>query len=128
MDATGVEEAKPSPMEFGVFGGGFISNYFHQFYDVSLFPGCAPVPPCGAGADQLPNREELKRVSPLLGLRFAYFVKPWFGVEGTLEGYLRLPYTLAPPVLREAVARIAEARDGGPAGVSRPPETLVPMV
>lgn len=53
---------------------------------------------------------------------------PWFGVEGTLEGYLRLPYTLAPPVLRDSVARIAEARDGGPAGVSRPPETLVPMV
>ncbi|MGK3946774.1 hypothetical protein ABK046_51475, partial [Streptomyces caeruleatus] len=50
-----------------------------------LFPGCAPVPPCGAGADQLLNREELKRTSPLLGLRFAYFMKPWFGVEGELK-------------------------------------------
>ncbi len=71
--------------EVGLFTGGFISNYFHQFYDYSLFPGCAPVPPCAVGSDQLPNREELKRVSPLVGLRFAYFFKPWLGAEAELK-------------------------------------------
>ncbi|MEV0196875.1 PLP-dependent aminotransferase family protein, partial [Nonomuraea sp. NPDC050691] len=45
---------------------------------------------------------------------------PWFGVEGTLEGYLRLPYTLPPAVLEEAVERIAAAREHGPAAGRRP--------
>lgn len=82
---SGETEATPVPIEAGLFTGGFISNYFHQFYDTSLFPGCSPVPPCSPGADQLLNREELKRTSPLLGLRFAYFAKPWFGVEAELK-------------------------------------------
>ncbi|MBN6055512.1 PLP-dependent aminotransferase family protein [Nonomuraea sp. RK-328] len=53
---------------------------------------------------------------------------PWFGVEGTLEGYLRLPYTLPPAVLEEAVERVVAARDHGPAGAGRPADALVPMV
>lgn len=52
---------------------------------------------------------------------------PWFGLEGTLESYLRLPYTQPPGVLEEAVARIATARARGPVG-SRPADTLIPMV
>ncbi|NBE99583.1 PLP-dependent aminotransferase family protein [Nonomuraea sp. KC401] len=53
---------------------------------------------------------------------------PWFGVEGTLEGYLRLPYTQPPQVLQDALVRIRAARDHGPAGASRPPEPLIAMV
>ncbi|WP_205315709.1 PLP-dependent aminotransferase family protein [Nonomuraea lactucae] len=75
---------------------------------------------------------------------------PWFGVEGTLEGYLRLPYTQPPQVLRDAVAQIAKARehgarDGehgmyarggehglpggyGPAGRTVPVEPVIPVV
>ncbi|MFG2074942.1 MocR-like transcription factor YczR [Nonomuraea maritima] len=53
---------------------------------------------------------------------------PWFGPEGTLEGYLRMPYTLPPQVLTEAVGRIRAARDGGPAGASRDPDPLVAVV
>lgn len=53
---------------------------------------------------------------------------PWFGLEGTLEGYLRLPYTQPPQVLREAVARIAEARHRGRVGSAPLPDSLSPMV
>jgi DNA-binding transcriptional MocR family regulator len=53
---------------------------------------------------------------------------PWFGLEGTLEGYLRLPYTAPPQVLIDAVQRIRAARDHGPAGASRPPDSLIAMV
>ncbi|NRQ30421.1 PLP-dependent aminotransferase family protein [Nonomuraea sp. NN258] len=53
---------------------------------------------------------------------------PWFGLEGTLEGYLRLPYTQPPQVLAEAVERIATARRLGPVPGLRPPEPLIPMV
>nr|WP_240779765.1 PLP-dependent aminotransferase family protein [Nonomuraea zeae] len=53
---------------------------------------------------------------------------PWFGLEGTLEGYLRLPYTAPPPVLADAVGRIRAARDHGPAGAARPPDSLIAMV
>jgi DNA-binding transcriptional MocR family regulator len=35
---------------------------------------------------------------------------PWFGVEGTLERYLRLPFTQPPQVLADAVRRIAASR------------------
>ena len=71
-------EDAPAPIEAGIYTGGFISNYFHQFYDVDLFPG-------QVGDPVLAQREELKRVSPLLGLRVAYFIKPWFGVEAELN-------------------------------------------
>src|SRR3569623_1730986 len=55
-------------MEVGLFGGGFISNYFHQFYDVDMFP-----------LNELPL---ISRVSPELGLRYNYFFHPNIGVEG----------------------------------------------
>lgn len=75
-----VESTTPASAawELGLYTGGFISNYFHQFYDVSLFPG-------QAGDTMLPVREELKRVSPLVGLRFLYFIKPWLGAEAELN-------------------------------------------
>ncbi|WP_336208894.1 MocR-like transcription factor YczR [Nonomuraea sp. LPB2021202275-12-8] len=53
---------------------------------------------------------------------------PWFGLEGTLEGYLRLPYTQSPQVLREAVARIATARRRGRIGSVPQPDSLSPTV
>lgn len=53
---------------------------------------------------------------------------PWFGVEGTLEGYLRLPYTQPPQVLVEGVEKIAEAHRRGPVGPRPTGESLVPTV
>ncbi|GAA3239327.1 MocR-like transcription factor YczR [Nonomuraea helvata] len=53
---------------------------------------------------------------------------PWFGLEGTLENYLRLPYTQPPQVLADVVTRIRTARDHGPTGVPRPSEALIAMV
>ncbi len=66
-----VEAAPPvasAPLEAGVYGGGFISNFFHQFYDIEVQP----------------NRQELERVNMELGVRFAYFLDRWIGLE--LEG------------------------------------------
>ncbi|MFF5112445.1 PLP-dependent aminotransferase family protein [Streptosporangium sp. NPDC000509] len=51
----------------------------------------------------------------------------WFGVDGTLEGRLRLPFTHPPQVLVEAVRRIAEARIRGAYG-TRPAEPLTPAL
>ncbi|MDF5753758.1 PLP-dependent aminotransferase family protein [Spongiactinospora sp. TRM90649] len=53
---------------------------------------------------------------------------PWFGVEGTLEGHLRLPYTQPPQVLAEAVERIAAAHDGRPAGPPPATRTFTPAL
>lgn len=53
-------------LELGLFAGGFISNYYHQFYDIDLFPT---------------GREELERVSPEVGARFAYLPSDYFGGE-----------------------------------------------
>ena len=77
--ATTTETSAPGPgtTEAGVFMGGFISNYFHQFYDVSLYPNG--------------NRPELTRVSPELGARFAYFLNGYVGVEA--EGMVILTST-----------------------------------
>ena len=58
-------------MEAGLFGGGFISNYFHQFYEYEKFPDG--------------NRPLLGRVSPELGLRYAYFFHPYIGAEAELS-------------------------------------------
>jgi len=61
-------EPAASPLEAGVYLGGFISNYFHQFYDI----------------DVQPNRQELERVNMELGVRFAYFLHEMVGAE--IEG------------------------------------------
>lgn len=53
---------------------------------------------------------------------------PWFGVEGTLEGYLRLPYTQPPQVLLDGVQRIAAARRHGPVGPRPADASLIPTV
>ncbi|MFG3438625.1 PLP-dependent aminotransferase family protein [Nonomuraea sp. NPDC047897] len=93
-------------------------------------PGWAFTVPRGGGSLWVRLDEgsavSLSEVAAGHGVRLA--PGPWFGVEGTLEGYLRLPYTLAPPVLREGVARIAAARERGPAGAARPPDSFVAMV
>jgi DNA-binding transcriptional MocR family regulator len=52
---------------------------------------------------------------------------PWFGVDGTLERYLRLPFTQSPHVVAEAVRLIAAARSAGPRG-SRPARPLTPTL
>jgi len=61
-------EPTAAPLEAGIYAGGFISNYFHQFYDI----------------DVQPNRQELERVNMELGVRFAYFLHDMVGVE--IEG------------------------------------------
>ncbi len=57
------------------------------------------------------------------GVRLA--AGPRFGVEGTLERYLRLPFVHPAGELDEAVTRIAAARAGLAAGGARVPQ-LVP--
>jgi DNA-binding transcriptional MocR family regulator len=49
----------------------------------------------------------------------------WFGVEGTLERYLRLPFTQPPQVLEDAIRRIATSP--GRYGY-RPPTSLTPTL
>jgi outer membrane protein OmpA-like peptidoglycan-associated protein len=71
-------EPGPGTTEAGVYMGGFISNYFHQFYDTSLYPAQG-------------TRPNLERLSPELGARFAYFFSDYIGVEG--EGELILTST-----------------------------------
>jgi len=80
--AGGVAAAEPTApgpgtTEAGVYMGGFISNYFHQFYDPASYPNG--------------GRPELERLSPELGARFAYFFSDYVGVEG--EGELILTST-----------------------------------
>jgi len=54
-------------MEAGLYVGGFISNYFHQFYEVDRFPNG--------------DRPLLHTVSPEVGLRYAYFFSNYIGAE-----------------------------------------------
>ncbi|OLE24499.1 MAG: GntR family transcriptional regulator [Actinobacteria bacterium 13_1_20CM_3_71_11] len=51
----------------------------------------------------------LSRSAGSYGVRLA--AGPRFGVDGTMERFLRLPYTLPPDQLTDAVKRIAAARD-----------------
>jgi DNA-binding transcriptional MocR family regulator len=51
----------------------------------------------------------LSRSAESYGVRLA--AGPRFGVDGTMERFLRLPYTLPPDQLADAVKRIAAARD-----------------
>ncbi|HKT03543.1 MAG TPA: PLP-dependent aminotransferase family protein [Rugosimonospora sp.] len=56
----------------------------------------------------VPISSSLARVVEAYGVRLA--PGPRFGVDGTLERFLRLPFTLPPADIAEAVARIAKAR------------------
>ncbi|WP_433238479.1 PLP-dependent aminotransferase family protein [Streptosporangium sp. CA-135522] len=72
-----------------------------------------------------PSATALADAASCHGVRLA--PGPWFGVDGTLEGRLRLPFTQPPQVLIEAVDRIAEARLTGPYG-ARPAQPLTPAL
>jgi DNA-binding transcriptional MocR family regulator len=72
-----------------------------------------------------PISSALARVAESYGVRLA--PGPRFGVDGTLERFLRLPFTLPEPDLAEAVARLAQARRelDRPATRTYQPPTLV---
>lgn len=57
-----------------------------------------------------PVASALARAAEEAGVRLA--PGPRFGTDGTMERFLRLPYTLAKEDLVEAVRRLASARDG----------------
>ena len=67
-----IEPPPPAPVEVGVYTGTFISNYYHQYYQLDRFPGAEGQPG---------YRPELRRFSPLVGVRLAYFFRPWLGGE-----------------------------------------------
>jgi DNA-binding transcriptional MocR family regulator len=64
-----------------------------------------------------PISSALARAAEAFGVRLA--PGPRFGVDGTLERFLRLPFTLPPDELVEAVSRIAAARDDMSRGARR---------
>jgi hypothetical protein len=63
-------------MEGEIYGGLFISNNRHQFYNVGDFS------PNNTPTATEPVRPKLDRGDAEIGGRFAYFFKPWFGLEG----------------------------------------------
>src|SRR5688572_6987462 len=67
FSATAETGPGPGKIEAGIYLGGFISNYFHQFYDPAL---------------EDMGVKELDRVNPEFGGRFAIFPNPNVGVEG----------------------------------------------
>ncbi len=73
------ESYAPGKIEAGIFFGGFISNFYHQFYDDELFD---------ANEGGTNTREELNRVSPELGARFAVFPHENIGVEAEASAVL----------------------------------------
>ena len=72
VSPAATESSQSSLGEANVFAGGFVSNYFHQFYDAEKFP-------------MLGARPELHRVSPEFGFRYAYFFSKYLGAEGELS-------------------------------------------
>jgi DNA-binding transcriptional MocR family regulator len=50
---------------------------------------------------------------------------PRFGVDGTLERFVRVPFALPAPVLREAIRRLATAYDDVAGAVTPPMETTL---
>ncbi len=77
----------PGKIEAGIFLGGFISNYYHQFYDRGKFTeGTDP-----DGIIRSDSRPGLERVSPEFGARFAIFPSRYVGVEA--EGSLIMAST-----------------------------------
>ncbi|MEO3814323.1 PLP-dependent aminotransferase family protein [Sphaerisporangium sp. B11E5] len=81
----------------------------------AALPGWEFTPPPGGGA--LWVRLDAPVATPLADAAAARGVRlapgPWFGVDGTLERYLRLPFTLPPDALREGVRALAEAHASG---------------
>ncbi|HEY5952402.1 MAG TPA: OmpA family protein [Kofleriaceae bacterium] len=84
--------ADPVPIEFGVYTGTFISNFYHQYYELDKFPASEPGQPG--------YRPELRRFSPLAGIRFAYFFLPWLGGEADLN--VVMAETKAQPTMEPA--------------------------
>src|SRR5882724_11448418 len=74
------ESAQPGPsnMEAGVYVGGFISNFYHQFYDTSDPAKSSKI-------------EKLNSVAPQFSVRYAYFPHQNVGIEG--EGSVSLEAT-----------------------------------
>ncbi|GIH24723.1 GntR family transcriptional regulator [Acrocarpospora phusangensis] len=70
-----------------------------------------------------PIATPLSEAAAAAGVRLA--PGPWFGIDGTLENHLRLPFTQPPEVLVDAVRRVAAAR--GTAG-RRPRASLIPAL
>jgi DNA-binding transcriptional MocR family regulator len=68
-----------------------------------------------------PISSALARAAEAFGVRLA--PGPRFGVDGTMERFLRLPFTLQPEELVEAVTRIVAARDDLQRGTRRSWET-----
>ena len=80
VEVSGVAETndyEPSKVEAGIFLGGFISNYYHQFYDMDAFPELIN----DSGVVQDGAREELDRVSPQFGARLTLFPHRNVGIE-----------------------------------------------
>ena len=90
--AVVVDQDPPVPIEVGIYTGTFISNFFHQYYELEKFPSQMPGTPG--------YRPELRRFSPLVGFRFAYFFKPWFGGEADIN--MVLAETKAQPTVEPA--------------------------
>jgi DNA-binding transcriptional MocR family regulator len=78
------------------------------------FPAWRFTPPPGGGSLWVrldaPVSTPLADAAASAGVRLA--PGSWFGVDGTLEGHLRLPYTQPVAVLEEAVRRMAAADPG----------------
>ncbi len=75
--STAHAEDRGASIEVGAYGGTFISNFYHQYYELEKFPGVKPGDPG--------YRPELRRFSPLAGVRFAYFFLPWLGAEADIN-------------------------------------------
>ncbi|MGN9840377.1 MocR-like transcription factor YczR [Nonomuraea sp. H19] len=90
--------------------------------------GTAPNAPGSGTAPNAPGSGATSLTEAAAGHGVRLAPGPWFGLEGTLEGYVRLPYTLPPQVLTDAVRRIRAARDHGPLATGRPADSLITMV
>ncbi|WP_248961508.1 MocR-like transcription factor YczR [Sphaerisporangium perillae] len=87
-----------------------------------------------AGGGSLWVRLDSPAATPLADAAAAQGVRlapgPWFGVDGTLERHLRLPFTMPPQALTDAVRRLAAARALGPslASYRQAPAPLTPTL
>ncbi|MFC4590032.1 MocR-like transcription factor YczR [Sphaerisporangium corydalis] len=86
------------------------------------------VPP---GGGSLWVRLDSPVATPLADAAAAHGVRlapgPWFGVDGTLERYLRLPFSMPPRPLAEAARRLAAVRAMGSSLGPRAPRARAPV-